>query len=240
MSGFIRELRMIWDRVDDSSVYPWSIPALSTLDVLPLNPGVTFFIGENGSGKSTLIEALAIGCGFNAEGGSKNFNFSTRASESPLHETLRIVRTGQREKTGFFLRAESLFNVATEVEESQLMQYGWVSLHERSHGEAFLWLLNNRFGGNGLYIMDEPEAALSPQRQLAMLVALNSLVQQGSQIIIATHSPILMAFPGATIYQLDENGVAPIAYRQTEHYRVTHDFLADPERMLHLLLSEDE
>ena len=233
------------DTVESFERYPFNLPAVRTLDQLEFHPKVTFFIGENGSGKSTLLEAIAVALGFNAEGGSKNFQFSTRRSHSVLHEHLRIAKGFKRPRTGFFLRAESFFNVATEIEQLDaepglgapvINSYGGHSLHEQSHGESFLTLLTERFHGQGLYILDEPEAALSPQRQLAVLSRMHDLVCEGSQFVIATHSPLLMAYPDACIYQCGAEGVATVAYDDTEHVRVTRDFLADPRRMLSRLL----
>ena len=245
-SQFIQRVSLRRDTVDSFDHYPFHLPAVRSLDQLDMHPRVTFFIGENGSGKSTLLEAIAVALGFNAEGGSRNFSFSTRRSHSVLHEHLRIARGFRRPRTGFFLRAESFFNVATEIEQLDaepgpgapiLPSYGGRSLHEQSHGESFLALLTERFTGQGLYILDEPEAALSPQRQLAVLARIHELVRDGSQFLIATHSPLLMAYPDACIYQCGANGVVPVAYDDTEHVRVTRDFLANPARMLRGLLS---
>jgi predicted ATPase len=195
-----------------------------------------------------LLEAIAVSLGFNAEGGTKNFNFGTRRSHSILHEHLRVAKGFRRPKDGFFLRAESFFNVATNIEELDrepfggppiIDSYGGKSLHEQSHGESFLALLMERFGGKGLYLLDEPEAALSPQRQLAVLARIHALVQDDSQFLIATHSPILMAYPDAQIYQFGQDGIAPIDYRDTEHFQVTHDFLANPEKMMNILFDQD-
>lgn len=202
-------------------------------------------MGENGSGKSTLLEAIATAWGFNPEGGTKNFNVDTRRSHSPLHAFLTLGKSTKRAKDGFFLRAESFFNVATEIEKldaepfgapSIIRSYGGRSLHEQSHGESFFALIMNRFGGNGLYILDEPEAALSPSRQLAMLSRIHQLVRMKSQFIIATHSPILMAYPDADLYQIDESGLVRAAYQDTEHFLVTKAFLANPGRQLASLL----
>ena len=245
-SQFIQRVSLRRDTVDSFDHYPFHLPAVRSLDQLDMHPRVTFFIGENGSGKSTLLEAIAVALGFNAEGGSRNFSFSTRRSHSVLHEHLRIARGFRRPRTGFFLRAESFFNVATEIEQLDaepgpgapiLPSYGGRSLHEQSHGESFLALLTERFTGQGLYILDEPEAALSPQRQLAVLARIHELVRDGSQFLIATHSPLLMAYPDACIYQCGADGVMPVAYDDTEHVRVTRDFLANPARMLQGLLA---
>lgn len=230
MNRILRHLELLRETVPDWKAYPFSIPAVSHLDRLEFHPAVTFLVGENGSGKSTLIEAIAIKAGFNPEGGSKNFTSSHRPSESPLHKHLRLARGARREKTGFFLRAETMFNVSTEAE--LYREYGWEDLHEKSHGEAFLWVALNRFRGNGLYILDEPESALSPQRQLAFLGRMHQLVRGGSQLVISTHSPILMAYPQARIFMLDRDGAHETAYEDTEHYAVTKAFLADPGRML--------
>jgi predicted ATPase len=202
---------------------------------------VTFFAGENGTGKSTLIEAIAIGAGFNPEGGSKNFTFSTRQTSSDLHQYLTLSRSAH-EKDGFFLRAESFYNVATQVEDLELNLdgYGGRSLHAQSHGESFMALVQNRFRGNGIYILDEPEAALSPSRQMCLLTEIKRLVDKQSQFIIATHSPILLAYPDATIYQISGDSLQKVAYRESENYRITKQFLEQPERMLHYLFKDQE
>lgn len=232
----MRGVRFERERVPDFGRYPFAIPAVRDLETLELDPGVTFLIGENGSGKSTLIEALAIVLGLNAEGGSQNFRVAERPSESELHRYLTPIRSHRRPRRRFFLRAESLFNVATEVERLELDEYGWKALHDRSHGEAFLWLLRDRFVPGGLYLLDEPEAALSPKRQLAMLTRMQELVRGGSQLVVATHSPILMAYPGAKILLLDEAGMRPVRYEDTEHVQITRDFLNEPSRYLRHLL----
>ena len=211
---------------------------------LAFDADVTFLVGENGTGKSTLLEAIAVCCGFNPEGGSRNFRFSTNATHSELHECLRAVKRAYP-KDGYFLRAESLYNVATNIEDLDrargslpplIESYGGKSLHHQSHGESFLALVQNRLGGNGLFLFDEPEAALSPMRQLTLLSEIDRLVKSGSQLVIATHSPILMAYPGACICELSEQGIAKVAYKDTEHYRMTKRFLDDPERMMRYLL----
>ena len=212
---------------------------------LDFDTPVTFLIGENGTGKSTLLEAIAVACGFNPEGGSRNFSFSTRATHSELGQYLTPARR-RYPKDGFFLRAESFYNVATNIDEMDettpgprlIDSYGGVSLHRQSHGESFLALVEHRFGGHGLYLLDEPEAALSPARLLPLIALMDHLVKSDSQFVIATHSPILMAFPGARLYQLGEAGICPVAYRETEHYQLTRRFLENPERMLHYLLGQ--
>ena len=207
---------------------------------------MTFLVGENGSGKSTLLEAIAVACGFNPEGGTRNFNFSTRNTHSELCDCILLTRYGYP-KDVFFLRAESFYNVASNIDEldeaggigPQLKDsYGGKSLHAQSHGESFISLVQNRFGGRGLYLLDEPEAALSPMRLMSLLVAMDGLVKKASQFIICTHSPILMAYPGAEIYQLSDEGIERADYKNTEHYIVTKQFLDNPERMLKYLLEE--
>jgi predicted ATPase len=245
--GYVQAVLLIRERVESFHAYPYSIPAVGNLDTLELHPKVTFFVGENGSGKSTLIEAIAVAAGFNAEGGSKNFNFKTRNTESQLHNALRLKRGIRREQDGFFLRAESLYNVATNIEVMEeeeaglLRSYGGTSLHRQSHGESFLALATNRFRGQGLYLLDEPESALSPARQLALLRLIHIHVQdRRSQFIIATHSPILLGYPDATIYQFSNAGIAPIEYEETEHYQITRGFLNSRESVLRQLFANDQ
>jgi predicted ATPase len=219
--------------------YPFSIPAIGALGTLELDPHVTLFAGENGSGKSTLIEAIAIAAGFNAEGGSRNMSMSTRASHSKLHEALRLVRDTRPVRDGWFLRAESFYNLATHVEELGVSGYGETALHEQSHGESFLALVLNRFFGRGLYILDEPEAALSVRGQLALMRRMYELVEGGSQFLVSTHSPVLLGYPGARIYVLSESGIEKSAYEETEQYDLTRSFLADRDRFLHYLFADD-
>jgi predicted ATPase len=245
---YLLKARLLWDGVETRTEFPFSLPAISKFHEIEFHPKVTFLIGENGSGKSTLIEAIAMAWGFNAEGGSKNFNFTTHKAHSNLHKSLRLVKSVKRARDGFFLRAESYFNVATEIERLDsepsfgppiIDSFGGVSLHKQSHGESFLALLDNRFRGQGLYILDEPEAALSPSRQLSMLIRMHDLIAQKSQFVIATHSPILMAYPDAWIYQISDGGLERVEYKETEHYQITRDFLNCPERMLELLLEPE-
>lgn len=246
---FVRRVRLPPEVREDR--YPFTLPAVAWLAEQPgglaLPPGVTFLVGENGTGKSTLVEALAVAWGFNPEGGSGNFRFATRASESSLGTYLVLSRTGRKPRTGFFLRAESYYNVASEIERldrepggpALLPAYGGVSPHERSHGESFLDLVTHRFRPGGLYLLDEPEAALSVRGCLAVLARLAELAGHGCQIVVATHSPILLALPGATIYQIAEGGeISRVEYDQALPVRLTREFLAAPERLLRVLLPD--
>jgi predicted ATPase len=245
MDRYVREVKLRRDKIESFDVYPFSLPVVRHLDTLELHSAVTFLVGENGSGKSTLMEALAVAWGFNPEGGTKNFRFGTRASHSALHAYLRLVKGVRRPRDGFFLRAESLFNLASEIEHLDedptagppiINSYGYRSLHEQSHGESFFAVMVNRFGGDGFYVLDEPEAALSPSRQLAMLCRIHQLVQKRSQFVIATHSPILMAYPNARIYQIGAGGLEQVSLEDTEHFVVAKRFLNDPKQQLARLL----
>jgi predicted ATPase len=239
---FLQAVRLEREMVASFDQYPFCIPAVRHLRRLEFHPAVTFFIGENGTGKSTLLEAIATKYGFNAEGGSKNFNFATQDTHSGLHDFIRLERGVLHPSDGFFLRAESFYNVATEIDRLGVERaYGGRSLHGQSHGEAFLALLQHRFQGDGVYLLDEPEAALSPQRQLSVLTLLHRLVYHQSQLVIATHSPILLAYPHSRIFLFSQEGISEIQYTETEHYQITKDFLNRYGRMLQLLLSaEDE
>ena len=238
---YVKELFI--DKEIPQDNYLSKLPVVSHLSqkTLYLNKPVTVFCGENGIGKSTLIEALAVALGFNAEGGTVNFCFSTEDTHSDLYNYLRVGRGSVLQRDGFFLRAESFYNVATNIEQMDrapsfeppvIESYGGVSLHKQSHGESFMALVENRFGGNGIYILDEPEAALSPMRLLRLMCNINTLVKKNSQFIISTHSPILLAYPDADIYEISEKGISLVPYYETEHYRVTKNFLENPERML--------
>lgn len=241
---YIRNVRLQNKQEVNPDDYVFSLPVIRNLTNLDFNNKVTFFVGENGTGKSTLLEAIAIHCGFNPEGGTKNFNFQSSATHSSLYKSITVSKGISRPKDGFFLRAESFYNVATEVDRldqlvptSLLDSYGGKSLHKQSHGESFMSLMLNRFRGDGLYILDEPEAALSPSKQFALLTQINELVNNNSQFIIATHSPILLAFPGADIYVLNDDSIKLTPYEETEHYMLTKQFLNNPQGILKHLLS---
>jgi predicted ATPase len=237
---FLRSLVLDRERVGNSTAYPFSIPAIASLSELELDPHVTFLCGANASGKSTLIEAIAVACDLNPEGGDRNFRFETRASHSALGDIVRLTRGARHPKTDFFLRAEALFNLATEIDElHSTTYYGGRSLHEQSHGQSFLAVLVHRFGPDGLYILDEPESALSPQGQLAMLARMHELVGQGCQFVIATHSPILLSFPNARIYELSEDGIATVDYDSTETVELYRAFLAAPGAYHRRLATDD-
>jgi predicted ATPase len=239
--SFLDAVRLERASVPSFDEYPFSVPAIRNLNRLEFHPAVTFFIGENGTGKSTLLEAIAVQLGYNAEGGGKNFRFATRETHSALHKCLRLERGVAHATDGFFLRAESFYNLASEIDALGVEYgYGKKSLHARSHGEAFLALLLNRLQGDGLYLFDEPEAALSPQRQLSVLTLLRRLVYHRAKLIIATHSPILLAYPDARIYCFSSDGISDVKYTETEHYQITKDFLNRHERMLEILLSEED
>lgn len=242
---YIRSLKLHKEK-EGLDPYVGKLAILKDLEDIEFEKPVTFFVGENGTGKSTLLEAIAVNYGFNPEGGTKNFSFSSMETHSNLYQHITVVKGFNRPKDGFFLRAESFYNVASEVDRLDqegpgLLRnsYGGKSLHEQSHGESFLSLVLNRFLGNGIYILDEPEAALSPSRQMTLLCCIHELVQQGSQFIIATHSPILMAYPDADIYITDhENKITLTQYKETEHYKLTRDFMNHPEQMISHLFED--
>ena len=242
---FVYDIRIDKEGLAGTGSYVNELPFIKYLngDSIHLKSPVTFFVGENGSGKSTLLEAIAVSAGLNPEGGSKNFVFSTRSSHSELCNYLRLSRKAdKRWKDSYFLRAESFFNVATNIEELDkgpsfdswdiIDTYGGKSLHEQSHGESFFALMKNRFRGNGLYILDEPEAALSPARQIAMLHIMRELVNEESQFIISSHSPILTAYPGAQIYEFSDEGLRETVWEKTDNYIVTKRFLSSPDYFL--------
>ena len=240
---------VVWRRPAPEWSYINRIPVVQYLKAnerIELHSPVTFLVGENGTGKSTLLEAIAVEAGMNPEGGTKNFTFSTRKTHSDLCDCIALAKYGHP-RDGFFLRAESIYNVASNIDDLDefgsgpriIDSYGGVSLHKQSHGESFLAIMEKRFGGNGLYILDEPEAALSPMRLMRMMVRMNELVRRNSQFIISTHSPMLMAYPGAEILELSKNGVRSVSYKETEHYQTTLRFLQNPEKMLGYLFEDD-
>ncbi len=237
---FVRRIeRREAPRADDRERgFPFTIPAVEHLRTLSFHPKLTLFAGENGSGKSTLLEAVADLAGFAAQGGTKSFMLDDEPGASGLSAHLKLIRGAKRERGGFFLRAESFFNVVSEVDRLGVAGYGDRSLHHRSHGESFIALVENRFGRDNLLILDEPEAALSPKRQLTFLAMMHDLLQVGCQLIVATHSPILLAYPDAQIYWVGEDGITPREYQDLEHVTVTRDFLNAPELFLKHLLSE--
>jgi predicted ATPase len=236
---YLQSINFKRELVPSFEEYPFNIPAISTLLSMDFHPDVTFIVGENGAGKSTLVEGIALSLGFGIEGGTKNVNFQTHDNASPLSKYLATVRSFKKPNDSYFLRAESFYNVATYMDEVDYTKgYGVRSLHECSHGESFMATLTNKLSGGGLYIFDEPEAALSPSRQLAALTAINNLVHRNSQFIIATHSPILLAYPNAKIYQLDDSGIRSVKYEETEHYMVTKYFLNNHKEMMEILLNQ--
>jgi predicted ATPase len=233
---YLRDISMRNDGDIDLDRYPFNIPAVRDLDRLSFHPDVTFFVGENGAGKSTMLEAIAVAMGLPAEGGSRNVS-RQQQEVSPLQSVLRLSKGYKAPRWSYFLRAESAFDVISYID--ALPGQKKPSLHERSHGEAFMQLLLD-LGPDGFYLLDEPEAALSPNRQLAALSAIDQLVKRGSQFIIATHSPILLAYPNAKIMVFDQAGLSEVAYEDTEHYAVTRDFLNHYQRRIEQLLGDDE
>lgn len=242
---FIKEVRIDWNRIDTYS-YLRNIPALQFKEPLVFDHNVTFFVGENGSGKSTLLEGIAVAYGFNPEGGTKNYNFSTFDSHSELHDAVHLVRGVRKPRGSYFLRAESFYNVASKAEDYRdgedmriyYAKYGGKSLHQQSHGESFLALIQGNFVEKGIYILDEPEAALSPQRQLTLLIEIDRLARLGAQFIIASHSPILLGLPGARILSFDEGQIHPCEYCETDSYQVTEMFINNREYFLKRLLQK--
>lgn len=233
---YLREVELRPDPAINWDAYPFSIPAVRDIAQIEFHADVTLFVGENGSGKSTVLEALAVALGLPAEGGSRNVNRSGQQAVSPLQSALQLNRSYKRPRSMYFLRAESLFNVFTYHDE---IRSPGPSLHAASHGEAFLNVMQG-FRADGLYLLDEPEAALSPARQLAALRVMHQAAHDGCQFIVATHSPILLAYPGARIYLFDASGISETRYEDTEHYAITHDFLNHYPRRLQQLLADDE
>ncbi|MBE6128090.1 MAG: ABC transporter ATP-binding protein [Erysipelotrichaceae bacterium] len=236
---FIRSFRIDWDRIGSDS-YLRRIASLKDLQELAFTKNVTFFAGENGTGKSTLLEALAVAAGFNPEGGTRNYAFSSRDTHSELYQAVGLVRGMRRPVHGYFLRAESFYNVATQEEEYSKLASYQAHFHEKSHGESFLALARDNFTGGGLYFLDEPEAALSAQGQLSLLLKIHQCAKNGAQFVIATHSPIFLSLPEAEILYFNDEGVHPCAYEETDSYRIYEMFLSNRQQVLHHLFAEEE
>lgn len=228
---YLQGLRIDWDTLSESS-YVHNIPAIKSISEMSFRKGITFFVGENGSGKSTLLEAIAVEFGYNAEGGTKNYSFSTYYDVSPLNESITLIKGWQRPKFGYFFRAETFFNVAT----ASMLKYDGNNYHSNSHGEGNLLFL--AYDKPGLYLMDEPEAALSPQRQLTLLKHIYEMSKRGAQFIIATHSPILLGCPDSEILSFDEGKIAPCDYEDTLSYQITKSFLYNKQQILNDLLDD--
>ena len=239
-SPLLDEIKTKFPKDIDISKYPFSLSIFRNLKSLKFNNQVTFFVGENGTGKSTLLEAIAYNVGFGLEGGSKNISFKTSSENtySAIEEfsDYLMLSWRQKPKDGYFFRAESFYNVANYIDYLSSFDgnaynaYGGKSLHHQSHGESFLSFFKNRVGRSGFFILDEPEAALSPQRQLSLLILIHELCKKSdTQFIIATHSPILLSYPKATIYSFDNDRIEKIDYKETEHYKITKEFLNNPE-----------
>lgn len=236
---FIQKIFINWNEISPRS-YLRQIDAIKNLEMLEFTSPITFFVGENGTGKSTLLEAIAVAYGFNPEGGTRNYSFSTYDSHSELYDAIRIARGFQRAGAGYFLRAESFYNVATKEMDYADLAHPSQRYHERSHGESFLALAQNHLRPYGMYIFDEPEAALSPQRQLTLLMEIYECARQGSQFIIATHSPILLGVPGAQILTFDDGIIHPCEYEETDSFQITEMFINNRKHLLTRLLGEQE
>ena len=237
-SLFLQQIRINWDQIEQGS-YLRGIAAIREVEQIPLTKPVTCFVGENGSGKSTLLEAIAVAYGFNPEGGTRNYNFSTFDSHSELCDAVRLTRGVRRAGWGYFLRAESFYNVATKENEYSRGPGGIPQhYHEKSHGESFLQLAQNSFRPGGFYLLDEPEAALSPQRQLTLLMEIDRCAKGGAQFIMATHSPILLGLPGAQILSFDDGPIHPCEYEETDSYQVMSAFINHREQLLRRLLDQ--
>lgn len=240
---FLKRITLLRENIPSYGQYPFSIPSIYSLDEINLESKITFFVGENGSGKSTLLEAIADKCDFNTAGGGRNNIYELHESESKLGDYIRLSWL-PKVTNGFFLRAESFYNFATHIDElddpRKYENYGGKSLHNQSHGESFLSLFLNRFNSKAIYLLDEPEAALSPARQLTFLKILHDLTEkENTQFIIATHSPILLGYPGAEILSFDNGQITKIAYENTDHYQITKYFLHNREKFLSELLKDD-
>lgn len=242
---YIEEISLKKEKILSWEEYPFCIPLIQNFEKLQFSKSVTFIVGENGSGKSTIVEAIALALGFNAEGGTRNFNFSTSDSHSVLHSYLKVCRSFHQPKDGFFLRSESFYNVASNIDFLSSMggrslydSYGGKSLHKQSHGESFLNLILNRFSERSIFLLDEPESALSPMRQMTLLTRIGQLVKENCQFIIATHSPILMSFPDAEVYQIENGQIKSVDFRETDSFQITKAYLNNPEKMLKELLDD--
>lgn len=234
---FIQGIQFDWDKIEEDT-YLMNIEALKGMERLNFSNAITFFVGENGSGKSTLLEAIAVAHGFNPEGGTKNYLFSTHDTHSELCDVVRIVKGYRKEKWGYFLRAESFYNVATQEEEYADLEHPSAKYHEKSHGESFLALAQNNLQPDGLYFFDEPEAALSPQRQLTLLMEIYKCAKAGAQFFIVTHSPILLGIPNAEILSFDNGRIHTCSYEETDSYQVTEMFINNRKILLERLLEE--
>lgn len=234
---FIQSVTIQWDKINNDS-YLKNITALQFENELHFCKNITFFVGENGTGKSTLLEAIAVAYGFNPEGGTRNYMFSTYDSHSELHHAIRMAKSYVKPKHSYFLRAESFYNVATQEERYADFAHPSKKYHEKSHGESFLALAQANFRDNGLYLLDEPEAALSPQRQLTLLIEISRLAKQGAQFIIASHSPILLGTPDAQILSFDDGVIHECEYTETESYQVMEMFINSREYLLKRLLDD--
>ncbi|NMD71715.1 AAA family ATPase [Bacillus sp. DNRA2] len=237
---FLRRITLQRENITTLKHYPFTIPSLKNLDQLELTKKVTFFVGENGTGKSTLLEAIADKCGFNTAGGGRNNYYEVQSAESALGDYIKLSWM-PKVSNGFFLRAESFYHFASHIDEVKATDaYGGLSLHKQSHGESFLSLFLNRFNGNAIYLLDEPEAALSPQRQLTFLKIIHDLAEEENcQFIIATHSPILLGYPEAAIYSFDNDQIEEIDYEMTDHYQITKYFLENRDRFLREIFKDD-
>ena len=239
---YLRKISLIQERIPAERSFPFTIPLIRNLQSIELQHAVTFFVGENGSGKSTLLEAIADRCDFNTAGGGRSNTYEVHASNSDLGRYIRLSWL-PKVTNGFFLRAESFYHFATHIDEvdtSGFRNYGGKSLHQQSHGESFLSLFLHRFEGKAIYLLDEPEAALSPAKQLTFLRIIHDLASHGNaQFIIATHSPILLGYPGASLFSFDDDHIKEIDYEMTDHYQLTKYFIQNRESMLEELFKEE-
>ncbi|MDZ5472876.1 AAA family ATPase [Bacillus sp. 31A1R] len=239
---FLKRITLLREEIESYNEYPFTIPSIKSLQEIELKSNVTFFVGENGSGKSTLLEAIADKCEFNTAGGGRNNMYESYAAESSLGDYIRLSWL-PKVTNGFFLRAESFYNFATHIDDvdtTGYRDYGGKSLHKQSHGESFLSLFLNRFKDESIFLLDEPEAALSPARQLSFLRIIHDLtLNNQTQFIIATHSPILLGYPNAEILSFDHGQITKIEYEMTDHYQITKYFLQHREKFLSEILRED-